>query len=329
MSEPPVETVVPEEEALATPPPYRPRGAVLIAAGCALALIVVVALTPFWAPAVMSLLPWGEPASPVVAAKPSSPAPKPAPTPGPDPALAALRAEIAQNTVTLQALGQRITALEAKPAPAPPDLSPIEQQLSALGKTTADLGASVAALQKAEPATDLANNTALALVLLQIREALEIGRPFAAEYQALSSLAKDHPEIAAAAQQLAEPATSGVASRAAVAERLRQLAPRIATAKPPAEPGWTSQIVGRLESLVTIRHLDGDAQSTEEVAVATAQRDLAGGDLAGAIAALSALTGPSAAAAAPWLQTARQRLAVEAALHDVAAAVNAAVGAAR
>lgn len=324
MSEPSVETVVPEEEAPATPPPYRPRGAVLIAAGCALALIVVVALTPFWAPAVMSLLPWGEPASPV-AAKPASPAPKPAPAPAADPTLAALRAELAQNTATLQALGQRITALEAKAAPAPPDLSPIEQQLRALGKTTADLGASVAALQKAEPATDPAN-TALALVLLQIREAVDIGRPFAAEYQALVSVAKDHPEIAAAAQKLAEPAASGVASRAALAERLRQLAPKIATAKPPAEPGWTSQIVGRLESLVTIRHLDGDDQSPEEAAVATAQRDLAGGDLAGAVAALAALTGPNAAVAAPWLQTARQRLAVETALHDVAAAVSAAVG---
>jgi hypothetical protein len=299
----------------------------LIAAGA----VVVVALaalasTPFWAPAVMPLLPWGPPNA---AAKPAAlPSPPAAAAPAAsDSQLAGLRSQAAQNAASLQQLGQRLAALEAKPAP-PPDLTAIQQQLAALDKTTADLGASVATLEKLakdQPRAD-PNNTALALVLLQIRDAVDIGRPFAAEYQALLSLAHDHPEVTAAAQPLAEPATSGVASRAALAERLHQLAPQIATAKPPPGSSWRSQIVARLRSLVTIRRIDGAAQSPAEAKVNAAERAMASGDLAGAVDALSGLTGPPQAAAEPWLRMARQRLAIESALRQVAAAVTAALG---
>ena len=197
-----------------------------------------------------------------------------------------------------------------------------------MSKTTGDLTQSIAALDKAaqaQPAAD-PKNTALALVLLQIRDAVEIGRPFEAEYQALVALAHEHPEITAAAAPLAGPAQSGVASRAALIERLRQLAPQIATAKPAAKDSWKSQIVAQLRQLVVIRRIDGEAQSPAEAAVGAAQRDLAGGDLVGAVAALDALTGPAQAAAQPWLQTAKTRLAAEAALREVQAALVAALG---
>jgi hypothetical protein len=117
-----------------------------------------------------------------------------------------------------------------------------------------------------------------------------------------------------------------VASRAALAERLRQLAPEIATAKPPPKPTWKSQIVARLRSLVTIRRIDGDEQTPAEAAVAAAQRAMAGGDLKGAVVALDGLTGASQAAAQPWLKMAKERLAVEEALRQVAAALTVSVG---
>jgi hypothetical protein len=333
-----IEAVSTEPTPEAVPAPRHPLdNSVLVAAAVAIVIVVIViGATPFWAPSIMQLLPWGQPAAAPsaapapqpVAAKPSPPpAPVAAnPSPAPDPGIAALRAEIARNDTASERLGQRIAALEGKP---PPDLSAIQQQLAALGKTTSDLGAGVAALQKAaqaQPAAD-PRNTAMALVLLQIREAIDIGRPFATEYQALLGLTKDHPEIATAVAPLAEPATSGVASRAALTERLRQLAPRIATAAPPAQSGWRGQIVARLRGLVTIRRIEGDAQTPEEAAIGTAQRDMAGGDLDGAVAALSGLSGSGAAAAEPWLKMARQRLAVEAALRQLAAALTAALGA--
>jgi hypothetical protein len=283
-----------------------------------LIIAATITTTPFWAPPVMQLLPWGQPI----------PAPQPAAAPraepAADPGIAATRSQAAQNATTLQQLGQRIAALEGKP---PPDLASIQQQLATLAKTNAELTESIAALQKAaaQPATD-PNKAALALALLQIREAVDLARPFDAEYQTLVVLARDQPEIEAAAQPLAGPAVSGVASRAALIERLRQLAPQIATARPPPKPGWKSQIVARLRALVTIRRLEGDAQTPAETAVGIAQHDMASGDLAGAVEALSGLAGPGQIAAEPWLRMARQRLAVETALRQVATAVTAALG---
>jgi hypothetical protein len=168
----------------------------------------------------------------------------------------------------------------------------------------------VAALDKAtreKPATD-PNITAIALVLLQIRDAVETGHPFDAEYQALVVLAREHPEIAAAAAPLDGPAASGVASRAALTERLRQLAPQIATAKPPPKATWKSQIVARLRSLVTVRRIEGADQTPAEGAVGAAQRAVASGDLAGAIVAAESLPEAPRAAAADWAKAARARL---------------------
>ncbi|HWB49431.1 MAG TPA: hypothetical protein VG651_10000 [Stellaceae bacterium] len=296
-------------------------------------VVAVIAATPYWAPPVMHALPWGTSENTAEPAK-QAPQPEPAKTaqtlaaaPAPDPAIAALKAEAGQNAAALQQLAQRVAALEAKPAPPAPDLAPIEQQLGALGKTTGDLEQSVAALDKAvraQPAGD-PKNTACALVLLQIREAVDTGRPFAAEYQALLGLTRDNRDLAAAAASLAGAADTGVASRAVLAARLRQLAPQIAAARTPPS-GWKAEIVARLRALVTIRRVAGGGQSPAEAAVGAAQHDIAAGDLAGAVAALDKLDGAHRAAADPWLKMAQDRLAVEAALRRARAVLAATVG---
>lgn len=306
-----------------SPAARRVGGPALAIAGVLLAVVIGIAATPFWAPAVMHLLPWGAPPPP----------------PSQDPALTArlaaleaARGDQAKTATALQQLTQRIAGLEAKtPAPAPPaaDLAPVQQQLAALSKAVADLNATVAGIEAkpppAPPAADPAN-TALALVLLQIREAVDVARPFKPEYEALRALARNRPDIAAAAAPLEGPAAAGVASRAALVERLRQLAPQIAAAPPAADPGWWGQIAGALRSLVTIRRIEGAAQTAEEAAVGNAQRALGSGDLAGAIAALDGLTGSAKAAAEPWLRMARDRIAVEATLRRIEALMTAQLG---
>jgi hypothetical protein len=326
MSEP--EADDPESAPISPAPSSRRLGSTLAAAAAVIVVVGALAATPFWAPSLMRLLPWG-----AAAEKPQPASPNPTAT------------EASRNATTVQQLSQRIAALEAKPAPdqsglqqrvaalegrPAPDLSGVQQQLAALDKTTADLGQKITALDKAEQQQQATNpkTTALALVLLQIRDAVETGRPFDAEYQALAALSREHPDIAAAAAPLAEPAQSGVASRAALIERLRQLAPQIATAHPPPKPGWKSQVVAQLRSLVTIRRIEGDERNPAEAAVGDAQSDLASGDLAGAIAALDKLDGASKTAAAPWLKMAQARLAAETALRQVQAALTTALGAA-
>ena len=229
-------------------------------------------------------------------------------------------------------LRQQVKALEAKPAAAPPELTEIRQQVQQLTATNADLGKRVATLEKGEQAQSAADptDTTLLLAVLQIREAIETARPFAAEYDALAALAKARPDIATAAAPLAEPAKSGVASRAVLIERLRALRGAIATAQPaPADRDWATRAWGQLRGLVTIRRVDGAGQSAAEAGVSAAERALAAGDLPGAVTALDGLTGSAAEAARPWRQMAGQRLAAEEALHRVQSLLVARLGPAR
>jgi hypothetical protein len=146
---------------------------------------------------------------------------------------------------------------------------------------------------------------------------------------------------------LAEPAKTGVAGRAVLAKRLRELAGAIATAKAPektpasapadADGGpasdWVDQALIRLRGLVTVRRVDGAAPrqpgGRPETAVNAAELALAGGDLEGAVDALDTLAGPSAEAAGPWLRMARERLAVEAVLNRAEALLVARLGTAK
>lgn len=320
----------------APPPPEvpsrRPTGPIAGAVAIVVIVVAVIVATPFWAPPVMHLLPWGQ----ASAEKRQQPAAEPtlktdasrdaAALQQLNRRVAALESRPAPDLSSLQQLQQRVAALEARPAP---DLSAVQQHLGALDKTTNDLADKLAALAKAEQQQSAADPkiVALALTLLQIRDAVATGRPFDAEYRALIALAHDHPDIASAAAPLADPAQSGVASRAALIERLRQLAPQIATAHPPPKDKLKSQIVARLRSLVTIRRIgDNGDQTPAEAAVAEAQRDLASGDLAGAVAVLDKLDGPAKTAAEPWLKTAKTRLAVETALRQVETALTASLG---
>ena len=321
---PPTDPVVVEEAAPSEPAPAtRRHGWMAPAAAAVLVLIIgAVGTTPYWAPPVMQMLPWGNSAAPAAPVRAPAPAAR-------DDALAArvaaLEAQVRnnQNDAALQALGKRISTLEARPEP---DLTPLQNQMTSLAASVADLTKKIGALDKAQAVPS--DNAALSLVLLQIGEAVATGRPFDAEYQALTTLSRNRPDIAAAAAPLAEPAKNGVASRAVLAARLRQLAPQIASASTPAGSSWRSQIAARLRSLVTIRRVDGAGQSPAEAAVSTAERALAGGDLNGAIAALAGLDGGNLAAAEPWLGMARQRLAVETALRRIATLVAAELGAA-
>jgi hypothetical protein len=325
MSETADEAVPPAPPEPETPPRRHGRPVLWLSAGFIVIAVAAFATTPFWAPLLDQVLPWGGRSPTPVLTAPQPPAPDAALV-GRVAALEAARAQMTQIAAALQQLTQRVAALEAKP---PPDLAAIQQQLAALNKTIAGLGADVATLDKAEQARPAGDpgNAALVLVLLQIHEAVETARPFAAEYAALVALAKDHPDIAAAAAPLAEPSAAGVASHPALARRLHQLAPQIAAAAPPREGGWWSQTLGRVRSLVTIRRIDGAGQTPSETAVNTAETALAGGDLAGAIAALDGLTGANRAAAQTWLKTARQRLAVETTLRQLQTLAAAQLGA--
>jgi hypothetical protein len=220
-----------------------------------------------------------------------------------------VEASVAATRTDMQQLEQRVASEIA-------EAQKVHQELSKLGTATSDLASRLQALEQRVQSQSGAERTdaALAMVLLQMREAVEQARPFPAEYGTFKALARD-PELVAQAAPLAEAAQNGVASRTVLSKRLTELSGRVATAtEPPAESDWGVQALARLRGLVTIRRIDSASQTGPEAAVTAAQAALTRGDLAGAVADLERLGGANAEAALPWLRMARERLAVETAL---------------
>ena len=155
------------------------------------------------------------------------------------------------------------------------------------------------------------------VALAGLRAALTDSGPFAGELAAVKAASHDDSDVAAALRPLAAAAATGIPSTALLAERFNtQTAPRIfssaeATA-PASDANWGARILARIRALVVVHRIDGGDPT--ETAVAHAQRALATGDLAAAVAAVTALSGAPAEAASAWLALAQQRLAAEDAL---------------
>ena len=336
----------------------RFRQTALWLAALLILVIAGVALSPFWAPALAPLLPWGAKTGPMaaddtaLAARVTALEGRPAPA-GVDldpvkTALAALAQRIdrleaasaangqdqamaAANKTGLQQLAQRVTAIEAQAARSAAARGKAEQELGRLGIAAADLGDRLSALDQRVRAQSSANRsgTALLLAVLQMREAVEAGQPFAAVYSAFKGYARDDTALIAGAAPLADAARDGVASGIVLRRGLTDLGAQIAAAKPPAtDSTWWQQALDRMRGLVTIRRIGGAADSGPQAAVGAARSALAGGDLAAAISALGPLKGADAEAARPWLRMARERLAAEAALAHLQDLLAARLGAA-
>jgi hypothetical protein len=256
--------------------------------------------------------------------------------PQPPPEFAEMRQQIATLSAGIADLAARIErqgqSVEAQAAGQMSRLDSLETSLRGQQSAAADLAARLQALEKAgRSRADNLSDLGLALSLLQIHNAVEAGRPFTAEYNVLAALAKGQPELMSAAAPLAEASQTGVAGRSVLAQRLRDLGKQIAAAAAPASPaeggGWAGAALERLQRLVRVRRAEDVQPGREaEAAVTVAERAIAGGDIARAVAAVETLQGPAAASAAPWLRMAHQRLAVDAALQRLEALLTARLG---
>jgi hypothetical protein len=331
----------------AVPQPTVPRRWVVWQVAVLGLVIAGIICSPFWAPEIAPLLPWGGRApAPIpdyaaVTARLEAIERRPVP-----PAIdveairwaqnalgrrvdqleaadnADRQSEAAISTIKagLQQFEQHLGAIEAKSASqaagGAAEIGKVQQELTRLATIAADLASRLAALEQPRVQSGTQQIDAILLVaLLQMREAVDQGRPFAAELGAFTALAHDRPDLVAAAGPLAEVAHGGVVGRLGLAKHLAEVAGHIASATAiPPEADWEAQVLARLRALVTIRRIDGAPQSGPEAAVSAAEAALRRGDLGEAVAQLDRLTGANAEAARPWLRMARQRLAVERAL---------------
>lgn len=300
-------------------------------------VVVAVGTSPFWAPALTPVLPWGQ-----------------HPETHRDNSAATLRSvenRLAADETALKDQAARIAQLEARPVVSPPALAavpaptpaptatatpaapPQQSEASAdaikalqdrLAKLAADQSASGTRIDQLEGKVAAAGEKGRAeqtflLALAALRVAVEGSEPYAAELSAVRPLAGDRPETKDTITRLAEDAGTGLPSTAALAERFdRTVAPAILRARGDTRSGdWWQQIRARLERLVVIRRVTpgGPApRDATEAAVAKADAALRTGDLAHAVTALDDLSGDAALAAAPWVAQAKRRLDAEAAL---------------
>jgi hypothetical protein len=216
----------------------------------------------------------------------------------------ALKAQVA-------ALAQQVAALSKAPAVAAltaQDLEPLTQHLQQLDGQVAALGAKLAVSQDPSKLAAVADRAALIAKIEAARAALDAGEPIgalpgapaalqkyaAAKPPTLASLRLAFPAIAEAAQEAATPA--------------------------PESAGFFHRAWARMQTLVTVRRgsqvVVGNAAAGP---IIIAQRDLDAGDLAGAVAALSGLSGEPAAVYADWLDQAKSLLAAQRALVSLAA----------
>ncbi len=365
LAEDPAPPIAPEPSAAEEPLPVASasgraaRAATLWLAGLLVLVIAGVALSPFWAPATARLLPWG--AAPtaadyhalaarvaVVEQRPVPPAidvdaiksaqaaaaERVAALASAVEALRSSQGEAAATKAALTQLKQRVDTIAAQSsagaATATAETQKIQQELAQSRAENQDLGDRLAAVQHQVQAQGNAdrNGSVLVLALLQLREAVEAARPFAAEYAAFKDAAAGDPDLTAAAEPLSDAAGSGVASLAALRHGLTDLAAQITTAAKPTagKLRWWREALDRLQGLVTIRHVGGKAETGPEAAIAAAQAALAQNDLAGAVEPVEGLTGADAEAARPWLRLARRRLAAQAALTHLQALATARLG---
>ncbi len=227
-----------------------------------------------------------------------------------------------EQAQAMRSLADRIAALEKQPPQAADatQLTALAQALQKLDAANAALGQRLDRLeQRGAAAADTRSDQALLLALGQLRAAVEGGRPFTAELDTVKTLAHQRPELAGALGGLEKSAPEGVATVASLAQRFRQdVAPSLL--REPAEPEGDSlgaRILGKLRSLVVIRHVGSGATGSSDpvsAAVAKAETALGSEDLGGAVAALEDLPEPDRAPAQSWLTAAQRRLDAEAAL---------------
>jgi len=327
-----------ETQPAASRPPRR-RGVGAWVLSVLIVAFAMVGSTPYWAPSVMALLPWGEgaPAAPQLGALESRLSAAETARRASDERVARLEAQMkaqqnapqaAPDPAALRALGQRIDALERRPEPtsAPPPDTQTPQALQALQdtqqKTVARLDAFDARLSQAATlsASDAADLRLLA-ALADLRAALAASVPFEAELMALAALGQGDAAIADALKPLAADAATGIANTALLGERFRaETAPAIRRAAAPAaaadDGSFGDRVLARVLGLVTIRRI-GDDGTPVAAAVRGAGAALDKGDLAAAIAALGPLDGAAADAARPWVAAAQHRIDAEKSVADL------------
>ena len=217
--------------------------------------------------------------------------------------LAELRAAEARS----RELAERLSKLEKEQAtlvPAEGAIAGVEKRLDEIEKRAAKGGAG-------------AQRAALVLAVGQLRDAVQQGAAFEREFEAVRGMAAGDAGVNAALLPLANFAKTGVPTLAMLRDDFAAMAGTVVARANSAGGNWFEGLAKRLGTLVRVRRTDGADAGSVEGLVARAEKQLATGDLAGAIGALEKikpLSAEASKAAQPWLVRAKMRAGAERAL---------------
>lgn len=182
----------------------------------------------------------------------------------------------------------------------------LKQQLASVNQTVTSVNQAVETRRDAATAAQ-----ALVLAAGQLRSALATGQPFQQELQAVRALGVGDPQVTQPLDAVSAYAAKGVPTQPQLADRFQALSSDIVRAANQGEGGdWVNQVTGKLATLVTVRRQGGGVVGdSADAVVARAEAAVQEGNLGKAVEELSALKGPAATVAAPWIADAKARLA--------------------
>jgi hypothetical protein len=196
----------------------------------------------------------------------------------------------------------QLAAAPAADAPDSPEIAALTERLAKLEQALPGLTESVASSARSAKAG------AAALAFADLTRAVRSGQPFAAELAALKAVAPDLP----AATPLAASADQGVATLETLHSTFEAAREQSETPPAPKDESLIGSVLASARSAVRIRRMDAADNATgPEAAIARAERNLADGDVAAAVAQIKSLPTPMQNAFTPWLEQAKERLAAE------------------
>ncbi|WP_436643857.1 COG4223 family protein [Microbaculum sp. FT89] len=242
--------------------------------------------------------------------------------------IAALNAQMTEMSDTVAALGKTVSTQSAG------RLTEIDSTLSALrgalDTLSGDVDAKLAKLEKtvsegaSGEARQMARTTAGALAVTALERTVDEGKPYTAELDVLRPLVGDKADLSA----LDAHAGTGVADLATLQAEFATTANAILSAGAPADSGPDdSGIVGSLldsaRTLVRVRPTGKVEGSGRGAIVARIEAALNAGDLKTAAGEWDTLDDSAKAASKDWADALKARIAVNSALADLSAALNA------
>ena len=158
---------------------------------------------------------------------------------------------------------------------------------------------------------------AFVIAVGRLRDAVEGGRPFVAELEAVAVLGADDPDIGADVGILARHARGGVTTHRALEESLGHVLTAAGNAsRLAAASGLLEETLAHIQSLVTVRRIDGEtADSESTTTIRRIETAVAAGKLEEALREIEFLPPDfSSPSMTQWVATARARIEADGAL---------------